>query len=461
MATVAPPKTKRHTTRKVPPTYPSHSLLGILPEFNRDPLGLFLRVARDHSDVVRLRAGPVSVYFINHPDYIQHVLQQNNRNYRRLPRHNNLVKLVFGLNLFSSDGDHWLGQRRLMQPAFHRRHIAGFGQIMTDAALNLLARWEPAAKNGRLLNMHQEMMRLTMEVVGKTLFSVDLSADTNLLGQGFNAKTAYINYRINNKVLYAPLFIPTRRNRNLKRAIKDGNRLLQDMIDERRRTRVQKDDLLGMLLEARDEETDAGMSNEQLQNELDGLIFAGHETTSNVLSWTFYLLSQNPDAEQELLAELDTVLAGRVPTIDDLPHLKYTRRVLDESMRLYPPIWALVGREAIQDDEIGDYHIAAKSGVLISPYVLHRNPRFWDDPERFDPDRFSSERSQGRHKFAYIPFGGGARKCIGETMALTEAQLILATILPHYRLRLKRGYKVEPIVTLRVKGGLPMTIVPR
>jgi len=448
---------------KRPPARPGHFLWGVLPEYRRGPLAQFTKAAREQGDFVHLRFGPNSVYFLNHPAYIQHVLQQNHRNYRRQRFGNNIVKTVIGLNLLTGDGDLWLKQRRLIQPAFHRQRIAGFGQIMTEAALKHFEGWDRAATTGQWLNIHQEMMHITLEVVGKALFSVDLSAETSMLGQNFKVSLDYINYRLK-RFFYTPLFIPTPRNRALKRAIKSINHLLQSMIDERRRTGEHKDDLMAMLLEARDEETGEGMSDQQLRNELATMIGAGHETTALALTWTFYLLSQHPDVEAKLLDELALVLGGRPPAVDDLPQLNYTRMVIEESMRLYPPAWSLVAREPIEADEIAGYPIPVKSSLIIVPYVTHRDPRFWDRADQFEPERFLPERAAERHRFAYIPFGNGPRKCIGYSFALTEAQLILATIIQHYQLTLKPGYPVEPdpIFTLRVKGGaLPMAVTKR
>lgn len=451
---------KSHSIK--PPMRPGHFLLGIIPEFQKGPLQAFVGAAREQGDVVRLRFGPQTNYLVSHPDDIKHVLQMNNRNYRRAPMGNRLVMIVSGLNLFTSDGSYWLKQRRMMQPAFHKRRIAGFGQIMSDSTLKMLTGWEKAAKTGELIDMHEEMMRLTMEVVGQALFSVDLSEESNVLGQGFKTATNYINYRFEHPFAM-PLFVPTRRNREVKRARRNLYEIMQNMIDQRRASGEQKDDLMAMLMEARDEETGEGMNDEQLRNELVIMIGAGHETTSNLLTWLFYVLSKYPDIEEKVLAELETELEGRLPTINDMMNLPYGRMVIQETMRVYPPAWALTSRQTIEDDELGGYHIPANSAVMIMPYVVHHDPRFWDNPDIFDPERFTPERIKQQHKFAYLPFGNGPRKCIGETFALIETQLILATILQRYKLRVKAGYQVQPdpIFTLRVKGGLPMRLEAR
>ncbi len=431
-------------------------------DFQKEQVHFFGNAARKYGDVVHVRFGPANNYLVSHPDGVQYVLQTNNKNYVRQAFGNNLIKIFSGLNLFTSDGDYWLRQRRMSQPAFHRRRIDGFGAIMTDAAHRMLDNWKPAIEQGAFIDMHREMMQLTMEVVGRALFSVDLTGDSKILGKALHTGTDYINYRFN--TLFAPpLFIPTRRNREVKKAISDTRRILQEMIDDRRQTGEQKDDLMTMFMEVRDEETGEGMSDEQLRNELTIMIGAGQETTSHALTWTLYLLSQHPEVEAKLLEEYKLVLDGRTPTIDDLRSMPYNLMVLQESMRMYPPAWAISTRTAVADDVILGYRIPKGSGVMMMPYALHHDPRFWDAPERFDPERFNEERSEGRHKFQYIPFGAGPRKCIGYMFALIESQLILATLLQKYNFELKPGYKVEMETnfTLRVAGGLPMRVAPR
>jgi cytochrome P450 len=455
-------------TATISPTLPAqiapyrsgHFFWGVLPEFQKDTLKLFSDTAR-MGDVIHIRFGFTHLYQVSHPDGVQHVLQFNNKNYSRESFGNNLVKLVSGLNLFTSDGDYWLNQRRLMQPAFHRRNYAQFGTMMTSATQRMIDRWE-AVGHDEFLDMHKEMTRLTMEVVGQALFSVDLSDESSVLGKAFMTTTGYVQHRFNTP-FYPPPFIPTQRNQELKKAMLDVQNILQEMLNDRRRTGERKDDLMTMLMEARYEDTGEGMNDDQIRAELGTMIGAGQETTSNLLTWVFHVLSANPDVEAKLLAEYKHVLDGRIPTMEDLPKMPYNRMVLDEALRLYPPAWAVSTRTALEDDVILGYRIPKGAGVFISPYVVHRDPRFWEDPEKFDPERFTDDKVEARHKYAYIPFGAGPRKCIGNTFALTEAQLILATLLPRYKLTTQPGYKVEPAAefTLRVKGGLPMKIQAR
>lgn len=454
--TVSPPAQPRTA-----PNRPGHFFWGVLPEFQKDSLKLFMEVAK-MGDVVHIRFGFTHLYQVNHPDGVQHVLQYNNKNYSRESFGNHLIKTITGLNLFTSDGDYWLNQRRLMQPAFHRRNYDHFGQIMTGATLRMIERWQPAVRTGQYLDMHEEMMRLTMEVVGQALFSVDLSDESNVLGRAFHTTTGYIQYRFNTP-FYPPFFIPTRLNRAVQKAMLDVQNILQEMIDERRRTGERKEDLMTMLMEARYEDTGEGMTDDQLRSELGIMIGAGQETTSNLLTWVFHLLSENPDVEAKLLEEYARVLGARLPTVADLPHMPYNRMVVDEALRLFPPAWAVSTRTALEDDIVLGYRVPKGAGVFISPYVIHRDARFWEQPEQFIPERFTDEKTEMRHKYAYIPFGAGPRKCIGNTFALVETQLILATLLPRYKLTTKPGYKVVPSAefTLRVKGGLPMRVEER
>ena len=446
--------------RPVPPGPRGHGFAGVVPEFRRDPLGYALSLSRNYGDTVRLRFGPAYTWLINHPDLIKRVLQENNKNYHRNDFLINVLKIVSDENLFTSNGEFWLRQRRLMQPAFHRQRIMRFAQIMVEQAALALERWEPAGAGAPLL-VDQEMMRITLGVVGRALFGVDLSGQASVFGPAFTTTTEYLNYRFNH-LLYVPLWVPNRRNREFKQAVRTVNANVDALIRARRTAAAATEDLLSMLMDARDPETGAAMSDVQIRNEATTMIFAGHETTANTLTWAFYLLSQNPAAERKLGDELDRVLDGRLPGADDLPALRYTRMIVDETLRLYPPAWAIT-RQAREADRLGDYQIPARTGILIAPYVTHRDPRWWDNPEQFDPERFTPERSAGRPPLAYLPFGAGPRMCIGNVFALTEATLVLATIAQRYRLRLAPGAAVEPlpIFTLRVKGGLPMLISKR
>lgn len=454
--------------KRTPPAIGSLPL-GVLPEFQRDPLGLYIRTMHQYRDIVRMRFAHRWSYVVFQPAYVKHILVDNNRNYKRNAFSNDLLKLITGENLVTSDGEFWRKQRRLMQPAFHRKRIEGFSSLVTNAAGDMLAHWAQLPA-GHRLNIDQEMMKLTLRVVGQALFSADLTGAARDLGSSITAGSEYFAYRLKN--LFAPpLWVPTRRNRAYKQASAAAATIVPRMIAARRQEIAQHGtaeqsgrayDLMDLLLEARYEDTGEGIDDAQLTTEIQTMIGAGHETTSNTLTWTLYLLGEHPDIEAKLHEEVDRVLAGRTPTLADLPQLTYTEQVLQESMRLYPAAWG-IARQTIGPDQLGDYAIPAEAGITIPIYAIHRHPDFWQAPDRFDPERFRPEASEERHRFAYFPFGGGPRQCIGNTFALMEAHLILAMIAQRYRLRLVPGSPVipEPLVTLRVRDGLPMTLEGR
>ena len=430
---------------------------GSLPELRKDMLGLYRDAAREYGDVVRLRFAGVDTFMFSHPDHFKYVLQDNHRNYRRNQFFNSIIKTFVGTNLFTSDGDDWLSRRRLMQPAFHRQRISGFGELMTAATANMLERWQ-AGQDGRRLEIDQEMMAITLQIAGQALFSIDLHGEASELGEAFTALSEYVNYRFGHPFV-PPMWVPTHANRRLVEARRVLDRRIQAMIRERRQNAGERGDLLDMLMAARDADTGLGMTDEQLQHEIAVMMFAGHETTAAALTWAFYLLSQNPAVLAKLRAELDANLAGRVPAVRDLPQLPYNRMIVDEALRLYPPALGIT-RQTIRPDEVGGYRIPAGAGVSLIFFNVHRDPRFWVNPERFDPERFTPERSAGRHAFAYLPFGAGPRLCIGNQFALTEAQIVLAAISQRFDLALLPGHPVRPnpLFITRTSNGLPMTV---
>lgn len=447
-------------TTKYPPGPKRRLPGGQMFAFRRDPLKFLTHMARAYGDVSRFRVGPQTFYFLNHPDLIRDVLVTHHERFhkgRALQR----AKRLLGEGLLTSEGEHWRRQRRLAQPAFHRQRLQGYGRVMVDYAERASERW----RDGEALDISQEMMRLTLSIVGKTLFDADVERDASEVGGALSEIMDLFGYlmlpfaELMEKV---PILPPVRRF-NRARARLDG--VVYRIIDERRRGGEDRGDLLSMLLLAEDEEGDrTGMSNEQVRDEAMTLFLAGHETTANLLAWTWYLLAQNPEAERRLHAEIDAALeGGRAPTVDDLPRLRYTEMVVSEVMRLYPPAWA-VGRRAVAEHEAGGFVVPAGSLILVSQYVVHRDPRFWPDPGRFDPERWTPEARSSRPQFAYFPFGGGPRRCVGEAFAWMEATLILATLASRWRMRLAPGRTVEasPRITLRPgRGGVPVTLERR
>jgi len=397
------------------------------------------------------------VYLVSHPDLIKHILQDNNRNYHKSVGYEK-TRPMLGYGLLTSEDDFWRRQRRLAQPAFHRKHISAFATTMTDATSQMLQRWQHHAESGAPFNAAAEMMRLTLTIVGRTLFNTDLSDEADKVGQALTIALEHTNRRMQSLFDLGEK-LPTPENRRFNEAIKTLDEVVYGMIEERRRTNIDNGDLLSLLLHAQDEETGERMSDKQLRDEAMTIFLAGHETTANALAWTWYLLSKHPDVARRLRNELAAVLGGRTPTLDDLPNLVYTKMVLDEALRLYPPAWA-IGRNSLAADKLGDYHLPANSIVVLSPYVTHRLPEFWPNPEGFDPERFRPEQAENRPRFAYFPFAGGPRLCIGNNFALMEMQLILAMIAQRYHLDLVPGHPIElePMVTLRPRHGVLVTL---
>ena len=423
--------------------------------FRRDPLGFLQAAARECGDIVHFKMGPQEVYFLNHPDYVKDVLVTHHQNFikgRALQR----AKRLLGEGLLTSESDFHRRQRRLAQPAFHRARINSYGRMMTDYAERTAARWH----DGETLDISQEMMRLTLGIVGKTLFDADVEAEAQEIGAALTDVMELFNALL---LPYSELLekLPLPQNRRFQRAKDRLDATMYRLINERRRSGEDHGDLLSMLLLAQDEEGDGrGMTDEQVRDEALTIFLAGHETTANALTWMWYLLSQNPQVEAKLHAELDEVLgAGRVPVVEDVPKLRYTEMVLAEAMRLYPPAWA-IGRLSLKDYEVSGYTIPARSLVLLSPYVMHRDERYFSESSSFDPERWTTQARDARPAYSYFPFGGGPRRCIGEGFAWMEGILLIATIARGWRMRLAANHpvKTHPVITLRPKHGMRMTV---
>jgi enediyne biosynthesis protein E7 len=445
--------------RSIAPGPPGHFLLGNLRDFRADVLGLVVESAATYGNVVRCRLGPKIVHLLNHPDHIEQVLRTRSANYDKHTRSSAAIHTVTGDSLLTCNGDFWKRQRRMDQPAFHHHRIAGFATTMTDACWQMLETWKPMAA-GSVLDIASEMARLTYTIVGRTLFSFDTGEDAETVERAMRVMLPHLFGRLGN-LIHPPAWLPTPANRRFTRSLAEVDRIVYQIIREHRLDLAAgnaKPDLLSMLMEARDGETGVGLGDTQLRNETITFLLAGHETTANALAWIFHLLSHHPDVERRLAEELATVLGGRSPTLADLPELAYTKAVIRESMRLYPPIW-IIERRVIAEDTIGGYAIPAGSAVVISPYALHRHPAFWERPETFDPNRFLTATPPA----AYIPFGAGPRFCIGNEFAMLEAQLITAMVIQNFQLHGIPGHPVEPQpdITLRPRHGLKMTLHPR
>ncbi|WP_257458377.1 cytochrome P450 [Archangium lipolyticum] len=440
-----------------------HWFWGSIQERRREPLQLFTRAHQEHGDFVRLRMGPtIHLLSLASPELIKHVLVDHADRYNKPPSFLRDVRDLLGNGLFSSEGDFWKRQRRLMQPSFHKERLATLAEGMVDVTGQMLARWRSHSTSAPL-DIFSEMMRLTLAVVGRALFSTDVSGTAERVGQAMAVALEEVNYRGLSFGLRPPDFIPTARNRAWRRVLSTLDAIVFDIIARRREGQTHGDDLLATLMATQDADTGERMTDQQLRDETMTLFLAGHETTATALAWMWHLLSQHPDVEARARAEVDTVLGDRLPTADDLPHLRYLTQIFEETLRLYPPAW-LFARQPVKEDVLAGVHIPASPRVIVTlnAYVLQRNPKLWPDPERFDPDRFSPEHAADRPRFSLLPFGGGQRLCIGNAFALMEATLITATVLQRFQLRALPGRPVEPepLITLRPKGGLPMLLEP-
>ena len=419
----------------------------------QSPLEMFTELAR-YGDIVGIRVVNFRNIFINHPDLIEEVLVGHPRRYYkgRILRAN---RHVFGEGLLTSEGDFWLRQRRLVQPAFHRARIAAYAGTMVEYAQRIIESWQ----SGEERDVHQEMMRLTLQIVAKTLFNADVARDAQEVGKSLELLLELgADFR---RTLFVPHWVPTPTNLRIKREIAFIENILYRIINERRSSGHDAGDLLSMLLHVQDEDG-SRMTDKQLRDETITLFLAGHETTASSLSWTWWLLAQNPRVEARLHAELDEVLGGRAPSMDDLARLPYTANVITESMRLYPPAWGLA-RVVVEDHELGGYPIRKGMGVAMAQWVVHRDPRWYDTPEEFRPERWEGDFAKRIPRFAYFPFGGGPRQCIGNAFAMMEATLILSTIAQKYRLRLVPDHPVVPLasITLRPRYGVRVMLESR
>ena len=436
----------------VPPGPRQAPLVGSLLRFRRDPLAFLLQTAQEFGDVVYYRFGRAEVYLLKNPEHIKDVFVTHQHNFVK-GRGIQWAKLFLGEGLLTSEGEFHTRQRRLSQPAFHRQRIGAYAAIMVDYAQRARSRF----RDGQPIAFESEMHALTLAIAGHTLFGEDMADEAAEIGAALtDVLSLFPRFALPFATLIQKLPLPSNRRFDRARARLDAT--VYRIIGLRRRSGEDRGDLLSMLMAVQDEEGDgSGMSDLQLRDEVMTLLLAGHETTANALCWTFYLLSQNPAAESRLFDEIDAVLDGRLPGLDDVPRLPYAERVFAESMRLFPPAWG-IGRKVIADHRLGEWTLPSGALVSMSPWVTHHDARFFPEPFRFDPDRWTPEARAARPKFSYFPFGGGARQCIGEQFAWMEGVLLMATLAQRFRYRLAPGARVEPeaLITLRPRGGLPM-----
>jgi len=437
----------RRPGTKFPPGPPNRLFGMLFGALQQDPLQYFTDMTQQYGDVWGMRIGNFRSFFINHPDLIEDVLVNKARLYHK-GRILQANKYLFGEGLLTAEGDFWLRQRRLAQPAFHRERIAAYAATMADYTEQMLAKW----CGGEERDVHQEMMNLALRIVGKTLFDADVTHEAREVGETLDMLLKIASNF--GRTVLLPLWVPTPQNLRAKAGVRRIEKIIYRIIAERRKSGQDTGDLLSTLLQVRDEDG-TRMNDRQLRDETITLFLAGHETTASTLSWTWWLLAQNPAVEKRFHEELHCVLGGRAPTMDDLPKLTYLGLVLTESLRLYPPAWGMA-RLAEEEHEILGYPVRPGYGVAMAQWVVHRDARWFDAPLEFRPERWENGLAKRLPRFAYFPFGGGPRQCIGNTFALMEASVVLATIGQKFRLSVLPGQEVRPMasITMRPRNGI-------
>ena len=455
--------------------------LGSLRELQQDPLEFFLHCRRRFGDVVRFRIGPERVvHLVSDPDAIHPILVVNRRNYtkgeswkkaadpnapkssRDLTRRGSLLsrRFLLGEGLLTSEGDLWLRQRRTIYPVFQRGHLKQFASTMSSAIAEMLQRWENLSDHQPEIDLEEEMARLGLDIVAGTLFGEDLRvAEAVQINRLMRRILSLTNARAD-KQFDLPREEPQHGDQEFEALVAEFDHIIRGMIRRCRASRQETGDFLSLLISARDEETGEAMSDRQVRDEVATIFLAGHETTASALSWTFFLLSSHPEPDRQVRKEVQQVLDGRPPRVQDLPRLQYTLRVIEEALRLYPSAWLMM-RHTVEDDEILGCRIPAGTDVIISPFVVNRHPAFWTDPAGFDPDRFREELRGVQHHFAYIPFGGGPRVCIGRNFALMEIQLVVSSVVQRFRMAPVPDYTIRPKARfiLQSESGIPVTLV--
>ena len=440
------------------PLSPGPQLRGLFRMFRESPPEFILGLMREYGDVVRFR-GFFPVFSINHPDYVRQILTQAYPKYTKNTIDYRVISRTLGKGLVTNDGPDWARQRRLMQPVFSSRTINSFDVTFNELTAHLATQWEGQRADDPVW-LDRDLSRITFQVVSRTLFGADIDDVADEMVDIL----AVINQHPLQFSAFMTLFprLPLPSNRRFLRIKRRLEEIIDGLVAMHREGDGSRPDIVDRLLAARDEETGEGMSATQVRDEIITLMLAGHETSATALTWTFYLLAQHPEVEARLCQELASVLSGRAAASSDLPHLPYLKQVVQESMRLYPPVWG-IARRCTEETEFGGYRIPRDAYIAITMYALHRHPDYWPDAERFDPERFAPNRSESRHSYCYLPFAAGPRACIGAGMAMLEVQLVLAQLLQRFRARPVAGHPIVPqaVVTLKTRYGMPVHVTPR
>lgn len=443
-------------TAPLPPGPKGNLILSARKELKNDIIGLLQRIITQYPDVSRMKIGPYHYVILSKPEYIERVFTDTE--HFNKGQVNFKMRFLLGLGLLTNEGEFWLKQRRLMQPLFHKQRLQGFVHSITQCTQEMLTDWDGNKVNQ--LDIHQEMTKVTLGIVSRTLMSTDASGEFKKVSDALEGLMKGLAHR-DRAIVKLPYWMPTRNNLQMKSNRKMLWDTMYKMIAERRASTGQYDDLLTMLMEVEDADTKERMTDEQLKDELITMFLAGHETTANAMSFAFYLLAQHPEARQRVAEEYTALAIDGTVAYTDLGKLDYTTRVIKEAMRLYPPAWGIL-RETLQETIVGEYRLNKGDYIVVAPYAMHRDPKYWEHPERFDPDRFLPEKFKPQHKYTYFPFGGGARMCIGTNFAMMEMQILLGLIASRYSFKITDNTKLElePLITLRPKHGLMLGVSP-
>jgi cytochrome P450 len=453
-----------HQQKSMPPKAEGGWPIGSARLLVADPLDFFEKFIPKYGGIFQITSVFVKVMrqfdwimVVSNPDMVKNIMQDNNRNYVKSHSYK-VLEILLGHGLLTSEGDFWRKQRRLIQPAFHKDRMAAFVNIMATAAEEMVANWKKLPDVAEV-NVSKDMMGMTLDIVCRAMFGTDVSDAMDVVNREFDKANEMLITRIKGPVRI-PIYWPTLGNYRERKTYDAIKKVVSDIIDKRRKSTERYDDLLAMLMEVQDEETGERMSDNQIQDEVITIFLAGHETTAVALSWLMLCLDQNPEVEAKLKEEAERVLRGASPRMEHLRELEYTRMVIDETLRLYPPAW-VIGRQSIENDEMGGYHVPKRTNCIIPVYYIHRDPLHWENPEQFIPERFNKQNSVGRHKFVYFPFGGGPRLCIGNSFAIMEMQIIVATIVQQVQVRKSKELtiKKEPLITMRPSPHLRMNLV--
>jgi cytochrome P450 len=445
------------------PPFPTekHWLFGSAYLLQKNTLQQMNYFIQKYGDIFSLSLPIYRIAVISRPEFVKYVLLDNSKNYTKSLAYD-MLRVLLGNGLLTSEGDFWKKQRRLIQPAFHRKKLELLTGMMVERAEAAAEKLQQYVASGATFNVLPEMTALTLDIISKAMFSSGVEEKANLVGKQISLLNEYTIEKLNRPIRF-PAVIPTPFNVKERKALTILNDVVYEIINKRRGEGVSKDDLLSMLIDARDEDTGEAMNNVQLRDEVMTIFIAGNETSSNALTWTLYLLSQNPEAEAKMVQEIDEKTAVNPElNFNSVAEYHYVRQVIEESMRLFPPVWT-IGRRTIEDDEIGGYRVRKMTNVLIPVMYFHRNPKFWEEPTTFKPERFAPEVRNNIDRYVYFPFGGGPRLCIGNHFAMLEMQIILIALYRQMRFKLADNFKVEPeaLVTLRPKNGMLMKVVKK